>query len=116
MIAARGVGGEVRKNRNGYPQGTEKHQVSGLLSELMEYGMDLSTPLPPDAPSANAVGSTGNAMWWISCLENTKPMSQKNSKTRESRVQRRSGQPRPGVLLIPNFWQSWQFNRILFDD
>ena len=100
IIAALGMGCDGRKTVLGIREGATENTavVSSLLSELVERGLDFSTPrlyildaakrctrpcgaTPARLRSSNAARSTRNAMSWITCRTNTKPTSKRNSRT-----------------------------------
>ena len=100
MIAALGIGCDGRKTVLGIREGATENTavVSSLLSELVERGLDFSTPrmyildggkalhaaggaTPARLPSSNAARSTRSAMSWIICRRNTKPTSEGNCRT-----------------------------------
>ena len=100
MIAALGIGCDGRKTVLGIREGATENTavVSSLLSELVERGLDFSTPRftswmaakhctrPYDAtlarlPSSSAARFTRSAMSLITCRRNTKPTCEGNCKT-----------------------------------
>jgi putative transposase len=100
IIAALGIGCDGRKTVLGIREGATENTavVSSLLSELVERGLDFSTPrlyildggkpytrrcgaTRARLPSSSAARSTRSAMSWITCRTNTRRMSGENCRT-----------------------------------
>ena len=101
MIAALGIGCDGSKTVLGIREGATENTavISSLLGELVERGLDFSTPRlyildggkalhaavrkhAGEAAFIQRSRSTRNATSWITCRTNTKPTSEENCKTR----------------------------------